>query len=164
MTFLSLCRSNVFSKSYVQFSRLKECEVTQEANTAIAKRLEILMTDFNERFHDLKAMEFPSWLNQPLLADLSAISEQCQQELRELQQDKSMKTLFKIEETMMWLSEECEKKYPRSSTLASQKRISFLSIYLVECGISVVADLLNAERNQLEITKRGNLRSKLTEL
>ena len=147
MTFLSLCRSNVFSKSYVQFSRLKGCAVTQEANTAIAKRLEILMTDFNERFHDLKAMEFPSWLTQPLLADLSAISEQCQQELRELQQDKSMKTLFKIEETMMWLSEECEKKHPRSSTLASQKRISFLSTYLVECGISVVADLLNAERN-----------------
>ena len=96
VTFLSLCRSSVFSKSYVQFSWLKECDVTQEANTAIAKNLEILITDFNKRFYHLKAIEFPSWLTQSLLADLSAISKQCQQELCELQQDKSIKTLFKI--------------------------------------------------------------------
>ena len=53
---------------------LKECSVTREANTVIAKHLEILITDFNERFHDLKAMEFPFWLTQPLLFDLSAMS------------------------------------------------------------------------------------------
>ena len=65
---------------------------------------------------------------------------------------------------MMWLSGECEKKYPCGSTLARQKLISFPSSYLVECGFSVVADLLNAERNQLEITKPGDLRLKLTKL
>ena len=64
----------------------------------------------------------------------------------------------------MWLSMECEKKYPRSSTLARQKLISFPSSCLVECRFSVVVDLLNAERNQLEITKRGDLRLKLTKL
>ena len=73
VTFLSWCRSNVLSKSYVQFSWLKESDVTQEANAVIAEYLEILITDCNERFHDLK--EFLSWLIQPLLADLSAISE-----------------------------------------------------------------------------------------
>ena len=36
VTFLSLRRSNILSKSYVQFSWLKECGVTQEANTTIA--------------------------------------------------------------------------------------------------------------------------------
>ena len=55
----------------------------------------MLINDFNERFRDLKAMEFFFWLTQPLLADLSAVSEQCQQELCELQQDESIKTLFK---------------------------------------------------------------------
>jgi len=30
----------------------------------------MLINDFNERFHDLKAMVFHSWLTQPLLLDL----------------------------------------------------------------------------------------------
>ena len=124
----------------------------------------MLMNDFNQRFYDLKAMEFLSWLTQPLLSDLSAVSEQYQQELCELQQDESMKTLFKIKGNLMWLSQECEKKYPRCTALASQKLIRFPSSYLVECGFSVVADLLHAKRNQLEITKRGDLRLKLAKL
>ena len=124
----------------------------------------MLMNDFNQRFYDLKAMEFPSWLTQPLLSDLSAVSEQYQQELCELQQDESVKTLFKIKGSLMWLSQECKKKYPRCAALASQKLISFPSSYLVECGFSVVADLLHAKRNQLEITKLGDLRLKLTKL
>ena len=124
----------------------------------------MLMNDFNQTFYDLKAMEFPFWLNQPLLSDISAVSEQYQQELSELQQDESMKTLFKIKGNLMWLSQECKKIYSRCTALASQKLISFLSSYLVKCGFSVVADLLHAKRNQLEITKRGDLRLKLTKL
>jgi len=69
-------------------------------------------------------MELFSWLTQPLLVDLPAVSEQCQQELCELQKDESVKTLFKIKGTTMWLSEECEKKYPHLNTLARQKLIS----------------------------------------
>jgi len=64
----------------------------------------MLINDFNEKFHNLKAMEFLSWLTQPLLVDLSAVSEQCQQELYEFQQDDFMKTFFKG--TTMWLCEE----------------------------------------------------------
>jgi len=63
----------------------------------------MLINDFNERFHDVKAMEFLSWLTQPLLVDSSAVSEQCQQELCELQQGKFLKIFFKG--TTMWLSE-----------------------------------------------------------
>ena len=81
-----------------------------------------------------------------------------------MQQDESVKTLFKIKGTMMWLSEESEKKYPNSTTLAREVLINFPSSYLVECGFSVVTDLLQAKRNRLEITKRGDLRLKLTKL
>jgi len=63
-------------------------------------------------------MEFISWLT---LVDLSAVSEKCQQELCEVQQDESVKTLFKIKGTTIWLSEELEKKNPHSNTLARQK-------------------------------------------
>jgi len=38
--------------------------------------VEMLIHDLNEKFHDLKAVEFPSWLTQPLLVDFSAVSEQ----------------------------------------------------------------------------------------
>jgi len=65
----------------------------------------MLVHDFNEKFHGLKAMEFPSWLTQPLLVNLSAVSEQWQEELYELQQDEVVKTIFKIKGTTMWLSE-----------------------------------------------------------
>ena len=80
VTFLSLCRSNILSWSHVQFSWLKECYVTQEANTVIAAHVEMLINNFNDRFHVLITTEFLSWLTQPLLVDLSAVSEQCQQE------------------------------------------------------------------------------------
>ena len=60
---------------------------------------------------------------------------------------------------MMWMSEESEKKYPNSTTLASQVLINFQSSYLVECGFSVVTDLLQAKRNRLEITKRGRFKA-----
>ena len=118
----------------------------------------MLLNDFNERFHDLKAMEFSSWLTQPLLADLSAVSEQCQQELCELQQDEFIKTFVKTKKTMMWLSDECKKKYLSCSALARQKLISF---HL--CG-KRFADLQHAKRNQLEITEHGDLRLKLNNL
>ena len=107
-----LCRSKILSKSYDQFPWLTKCDVTQEANTVIAEHLKMLINDFNKRFHDLKAMKFFFWLTQPLLADLSAVSEQYQQELCELQQDEAIKTLFKIKGTMKWLSRNAKRNTP----------------------------------------------------
>jgi len=86
--FLSLCRNNILPKATASFSWLKECDNTKYTNTVIAAHVEMLINDINEIFHDLKAIEFPSWLTQPLLRDLSAVSEQCQQDLCGLQQDK----------------------------------------------------------------------------
>ena len=83
----------------------------------------MLINDFNKKFHDLKAMEFPPWLSQPFLSDLSEVSEQYQQELCKLQHDESMKALFKIKGSIMWLSQESEKKYPQCTALARQKLI-----------------------------------------
>ena len=48
-----------------------------------------------------EAMALSSWLTQPLVADLSAVSAQCQQKLCELQQHEPIKTLFKTKGTMM---------------------------------------------------------------
>ena len=102
---------------------MKECEITDEAKNIIVDHLKMLV-------NDLKAMEFPSWLTQLFLVDLSEVPEQYQQELCELQQDESVKTLFKIKGTMTWLSEESEKKYPNSTTLAREVLVNFPSSYL----------------------------------
>ena len=85
-----------------------------------------------------------------------------QGELSELQNDDSMKALFKIKGTMMWLCEETQAKYPNKYSLARKLLLPFPSSYLVECGFSAVNDLLPKKRNRLDITKRGNLRLKLT--
>ena len=42
--------------------------------------------------------------------------------------------------------------------------IRFPSSCLDECGFSVIVELLHAKRNQLEISKRGDLRLKMTKL
>ena len=133
VTFLDLCRCNISSRNFRQFPCLKECAETDEAKNVIVDHLKMMVNDFNDRFHDLKAMEFPSWLTQPFLVDLSEVPEQYQEELCELQQDESVKTLFKINGTMMWLSEESENKYPNSTALAREvliKKIFSRSSYL----------------------------------
>lgn len=64
----------------------------------------------------------------------------------------------------MWLSNEVKKKYPLTSTLAKDLLLPFPSSYLVECGVSTVEGLLENKRNRLNITKRGDLRLKLTKI
>ncbi|XP_029641234.1 protein ZBED8-like [Octopus sinensis] len=154
-----------FSKrNFSELYWLSKCEITNDAGIVIIDHLNILIKDFNDRFCDLKAMNFPSWLTQPLLINVSDATIQYQEELSELQHDESVKTLFKLKGTKMWLYDEVERKYPKISTSARELLIPFPSSYLVECGFSAVDNLLEAKRNRLEITKHGDLRLKLTKL
>jgi len=85
VTFLSLCKSNILSKSYVRFSWLKECDVTKYSYCCTRGNAH----NFSKRFYELEAVELYFWLTQLLLTDLSVVSEQCQQELCELQRENS---------------------------------------------------------------------------
>ena len=164
ITVLELCQKNVFERNLSQFYWLNKCDITNTVTMVIVDHLKMLIKDFNDRFGDLKAMNFPSWLTQPLLVDVSDAAVQYQEELSELKHDESVITLFKLKGTNMWLCDEVVKKYPNITTLARELLIHFPSSYLAECGFSAVADLLHAKRNRLEITKRGDLRLKLTKL
>ena len=164
ITVLELCQKNVFEINLSQFYWLNKCDITNTVTMVIVDHLKMLIKDFNDRFGDLKAMNFPSWLTQPLLVDVSDAAVQYQEELSELKHDESVITLFKLKGTNMWLCDEVVKKYPNITTLARELLIHFPSSYLAECGFSAVADLLHAKRNRLEITKRGDLRLKLTKL
>ena len=164
ITMLESCQKNISKQNFSQFYWLNKCEVTNDAVTVIADHLNMLIKDFNNRFCDLKAMNFPSWLTQPLLIDVSDAAVQYQEELSELQHDESVKTLFKVKSTNMWLCDEVEGKYPNICKSARELLIPFPSSYLVECGFSAVDNLLESKRNRLYITKRGDLRLKLTNL
>lgn len=163
-TFIELCQNNVNNKNFGQFYWLQRCEVTDEAVRVIVEHLQNLSADLNERFSDLKQINFPSWMMQPILANLSDVALEYQQELAELQNDESVKVLFKIKGILAWLEDEVENKYPNSTKFARKLLLPFPSSYLVECGFSAVNEILLKKRNRLDVTKRGDLRLKLTKL
>ncbi|XP_067125953.1 SCAN domain-containing protein 3-like [Centruroides vittatus] len=162
---LELSQKHLSNRNFEQFHWLNKCNVSDSAILEIVNHLKILITDFKERFADLKEMNFPTWMVQPVLVDLADISNlQYQEELAELQSDESVITLFNIKGAMAWLCGETEAKYPNTTKCARKLLLPFPSSYLAECGFSAVSDLLTKKRNRLDITQRGDLRLKLTKL
>ena len=49
--------------------------------------------DFKGKFSDLKYIDFPTWMIQPLLVDMSDASIQSQEGLSQMQNEESVKTL-----------------------------------------------------------------------
>ncbi|XP_014788743.1 uncharacterized protein LOC106882538 [Octopus bimaculoides] len=62
-----------------------------------------------------------------------------QEELSEMQNNESVKTLFNIKGVMSWLCDETETKYPNSANFARKLLLPFPSSYLVECDLSATA-------------------------
>lgn len=164
ITFLELCQKHISERNFELFHWLKKCEVTDAAVLVIVDHLKILAYDFNERFSDLKQIDFPSWVMQPMLVNVTDVSMQYQEELSEMQNDESVKTLFSIKGAMAWLCHETEVKYPNLTYFSRKLLLPFPSSYLAECGFSAVNDLLLKKRNRLDITERGDLRLKLSKL
>ena len=91
---------NILTKILKSFIGYKKCEVTDTAILVIVDHLKILSADLKERFSDLKQIDFPAWMMQPMLVDLSDISNMQYQELAEMQNDETVKTLFNIKGAM----------------------------------------------------------------
>ena len=91
-----------------------------------------------------------------MLVNLSDISNiQYQEELAEMQNDESVKTLFNIKGAMTWLCEETELKYPNSTKCTRKLLLPFPSSYLAECGFSAIKDLLLKRKSAGYNTKWG---------
>lgn len=161
---LELCKTNVGAKNFGQFDWLKKSKVSDNAVKVISEHLDALINDFSRRFSDLKDFVIPSWLGQPFLVDVAEVEVDLQDELAELQCDQSMETMFESKGVLGWLNESIRSSYLKTSCRAADVLIHFPSSYLVECGFSVVNNLVSDKRNRLEITKRGDLRLKLTHL
>ena len=101
-----LCQKYICNKNFEKFHWLQKCEVTDIATCycrlvivdlllstcycrlVIVDHLKILSVDLKERFSDLKQFDFPTWMIQPMLVDLSDIlNMQYQEEFTEMQND-----------------------------------------------------------------------------
>ncbi|GFT35103.1 uncharacterized protein TNCV_2585781 [Trichonephila clavipes] len=84
ITSIELCKKHI-NKNFEQFHWIQECEVTDTALLVIVNHLNNLSANFKERFLDLKQNDFPTWMMQPMLVNLSDTSNtQYQAELAEL--------------------------------------------------------------------------------
>jgi hypothetical protein len=100
--FLQLSQKNVSSEKFYQFYWLNKCEGTDTAVLVIADHLSKMACDLNGRFSDLKEIDFQCWITQPMVVDLTPVAMQYQEELSEMQNDASIRTLFNIKGTMAW--------------------------------------------------------------
>ncbi|XP_065664563.1 SCAN domain-containing protein 3-like [Hydra vulgaris] len=159
ITSIELFEKDAYQKQFEKFHRLQKCEVTDTAILNIVEHLKNLSADLKRRFSNLKKIDFPTWLMQPMLVNLSHISNmQYQEELAEMQNDKPVKTLFNIKGSMTWFFEETKIKYPSTTECVRKLLLPFPSSYLAECRFSAINDLLLKKRNCLDITQRGDLR------
>ena len=97
--------------------------------------LKILASDFNEKFSDLKQIDFPLWVMQPMLVNVSM---QYQEEFSDMQIHDSVKTLFSMKGSMAWFFYETEVKYPNLTKFSRKLLLPFPSSYLAEYGFSAV--------------------------
>ncbi|GFX56471.1 uncharacterized protein TNCV_74171 [Trichonephila clavipes] len=93
ITNIELCQKHVNNKNLEQFDWLQKCEVTDTTLHVIVYHLNNLSANFKEKLLDFKQINFSTWMMQPMLVDLSDVSNmQYQAELAELQNDDSVKT------------------------------------------------------------------------
>ncbi|XP_026475458.1 protein ZBED8-like [Ctenocephalides felis] len=163
ITNIELYIKQVGNRNFEQFHWLQKCKATSNALLVMTNHLDKVSVDMKERFSDLKQIDFPAWMLQPVIVDLTDISDmQYQEELAEFQNNESANTLFNRKGAMVWLCQEIEAKYPKITKCARKLFLPFPTSYLVECGFSAVNDLLIKKRNRLDITERGDLRLKLS--
>ncbi|XP_065652875.1 zinc finger BED domain-containing protein 5-like [Hydra vulgaris] len=85
ITFIELFEKDVYQKHFEKFHWLQKCEVTDTTILNIVEHLKNLSADLKGRFSDVKEIDFPTWLMQPMLVKLSHISNmQYQEELAEI--------------------------------------------------------------------------------
>ncbi|GFT94395.1 protein ZBED8 [Trichonephila clavipes] len=74
ITNIELCQKHINNKNFEQFHWLQKCEATDTALLVIVNHLNNLSANIKERFLDFQQIDFPTWMMQPMLVDLSDIS------------------------------------------------------------------------------------------
>lgn len=115
---------------------LQKCEVTDTAVVNIINHLNNVSSYFKGRFFDLKEIDFPSLLMQPMLDQICSTSKNSEK-CRMTRQLKLYLILFELP-----FFEETETKYPSTTECARKLLLPFSYKYLAKCAFSSISDLL----------------------
>ena len=125
--------------------------------------LETLKEDFIKRFKDLCELEIPDWVVSPFLYDASSIHQNLREEIIDLQNDVEAQIHFnQLGYAAFW--PKMQNNFPKLWQELKLLLLAFPSSYLVEKGFSAVLQILTKQRNKLNISERGDLRLRLTNI
>lgn len=158
-------RRKIEKKDFNAIPLLINLEITELDLINYNTYLYSLKEELSVRFADLFSFEFSSWMFDPFGSPLESAPDNLQEELIELRCDEEALYRFKKDKFYgLWLSETSKKKYPILWENFVVIILCFPSSYLVETGFSAVNKILTKERNKLDISKRGDIRLKLTKI
>ncbi|GFR09204.1 uncharacterized protein TNCT_523721 [Trichonephila clavata] len=117
------------------------------------------------RFNDILNLKISNWMLNPFTVDVNEVDIVFQEEILELKYDEESKNSFnKHGITKLWQNKKMLKLYPKMWENMKNILIQFPTSYLVESGFSAVNNIMSKQRNRLNITERGDLRSFLTKI
>ena len=161
---LGLYRQQIGRKEFFHFPCLAEqAAVDDNILLVYCQHLEALEGEMNRRFQDLMALEIPAWVLDPFTVRIDEVKLEIQDELISLQNDVESKTCYlNSGYEGMWVAH--KQDYPLLWQTVQLLIMAFPTSYLVERGFSAVLQLLTKQRNRLEISERGDLRLRLTDM
>lgn len=168
---ITFYKNSIARRDFHQFPSLQTLEENNEGDLLLldtdlecyCSHLEALKEDMMTRFKDLNELKIPDWAINPFLADVHNVDQNLLEELIDLQNDFEARVWFQqTGYEAFWAKE--QNKYPQLWQQIKLLLLSFPSSYLVEKGFSVVMQLLTKQRNRLQISERGDLRLRLSNI
>jgi hypothetical protein len=134
----------------------KYADLVNEVQQNVLQHLKKLKNEFNRYFpeyNDLETNGIRSMIRNPFIIKINEVSDNNQENLIELQNDRNCKDTF---ESGMNIEEFCCKKtiaYPKLREIALRYLVMFSTTYLCEQGFSGLLYIKNKQRNRLDPTK-----------
>ena len=168
---LRIKKMHIRARNFKKFPTLKivndENVVSDADLNVFENHLEQLHKDMNVRFADLKELDIPQWVAQPMnatinLSEMETITDM-EEELLTLQTNHELMSLSSNYQRF-WLQKDIAYLFPTLWDKVKMLLIAFPSSYLVERGFSAVSQLLGKQRLKMDIVDRGDLRMNLTNI
>ena len=164
---LTLFKQNMGRRELCHFPKLQEMleknELKDENVRIYCSHLGCMTEEMTTRFKDLSNLVIPDWIINPFLADSQQAQQTLQTDLIDLQNDCEAEVLFRKKDfESFWIAQ--RSTYPRLWEFLKVFILAFPTTYLVEKGFSAVVNLLQKNRNRLQIATKGDLKLFLSDI
>ena len=164
---LTLFKQNMGRRELCHFPKLQEMleknELKNENVRIYCSHLGCMTEEMTTRFKDLSNLVIPDWIINPFLADSQQAQQTLQTDLIDLQNDCEAEVLFRKKDfESFWIAQ--RSTYPRLWEFLKVFILAFPTTYLVEKGFSAVVNLLQKNRNRLQIATKGDLKLFLSDI